>query len=126
MANSKTASKKTTKKTSKKEPKLKPFCGAKPIPKGHRLGSMKECVDLKQVRYYGIQKIDNKLADTLTNKPEKKMLMSKLSSLMGKATRLLNEIKGCKNAEEKHKKKGEYESLRKEVLILNDKIKKMK
>ena len=37
------------------------YCGVGKIPKGHKLGSMKQCVDKNQIRYWGIKKIDPKL-----------------------------------------------------------------
>jgi hypothetical protein len=139
MPNSKTASKKVSKKTSKKtatkkvskpkkEPKLTVFCGiTQPVPKGHRLGSMKECLDSKQVRYYGLKKIDNKLLDTINVKKETKSeLMIKIAGLMGKLTKLKRDLEASKKTEEKKKIIEEHEKVRKEVLFLNDKMKKLK
>lgn len=139
MANSKTASKKVSKKTSKKtttkkvskpkkEPKLTVFCGiSQPVPKGHRLGSMKECLDLKQVRYYGLKKIDNKLVDSINIKKESKSdLMIKMAGLRGKLTKLKRDIESSKNFEEKKKIMDEYEKVRKEILSLNEKMQKTK
>ena len=92
MPGSKTASKKVSKKTSKKtskpkkQPKLKIFCGiTQPIPKGYKLGSMKECLENKQVRYYGLKKIDNKLAESINDKKTYKIeLITKISILRAK------------------------------------------
>ncbi len=137
MANSKTASKKVSKKTSKKtvtvskpkkEPKLKVFCGiSQPVPKGHRLGSMKECLDLKQVKYYGLKKIDNKLVDSINVKKESKNdLLIKIAGLSGKLTKLKRDIENSKNFEEKKKIMEESEKVKKEIVSLNEKIKKVK
>jgi hypothetical protein len=139
MVNSKTASKtvgkssskKTSKKTvvkPKKEKKLTVFCGiTHPVPKGHRIGSMKECLDLKQVRYYGLKKIDTKLAESVNVKKEsKKDLMIKIAGLRGKLTKLKRDIDNSKNFEEKKKIMNDYENVRKEILSLNDKMQKMK
>ena len=37
------------------------YCGIGKVPKGSKRGSMKECVESGQIRYYGIKKIDPKL-----------------------------------------------------------------
>ena len=139
MPGSKTASKKVSKKESKKttskkvskpkkEPKLKVFCGiSQPIPKGHKLGSMKECLELKQVRYYGLKKIDSKLADSINVKKESKSeLMIKIAGLRGKLSKVKRDIDNSKNFEEKKKLTEEFETVRKQILSLNDKMQKIK
>lgn len=126
---SKKTSKKTTKTTTpKKEPKLKVFCGiTQPIPKGHKLGSMKECLEMKQVRYYGIKKIDSKLVESVNEKKDSKIdLSSKIAGLKGKFFKLKKNIDASNNASEKKKLIEEFENVRKELLLLNDKIKKIK
>lgn len=129
----KTVSKKTSKKTSKttkskKEPKLKIFCGiTQPIPKGYKLGSMKECLEQKQVRYYGLKKIDNKLVESMNNNKSTKLeLISKMSSLRGKIDRLKKEIDASKNTNEKKKLIDDFQTARKEILMLNEKLQKLK
>jgi hypothetical protein len=140
MPGSKTASKKVSKKTTskkttskkvlkpKKEPKLKVFCGiSQPIPKGHKLGSMKECLELKQVRYYGLKKIDSKLADSINVKKESKSeLMIKIAGLRGKLSKMKRDIDNSKNFEEKKRLTEEFETVRKQILSLNDKMQKIK
>ena len=37
------------------------YCGSGKLPKGYRLGSMKECLDKGKVNLYGLYKIDPKL-----------------------------------------------------------------
>lgn len=126
----KSTSKKPTSKVSKskKEPKLKVFCGiSQPIPKGHKLGSMKECLELKQIRYYGLKKIDNKLAESINIKKEsKKDIMIKLAGLRGKLSKLKRDIDNSTNFEEKKKITEEFESVRKQILFLNDRMQKIK
>lgn len=39
---------------------FKPYCGFEDVPKGHRKGTMKECVEKKQIRLFGLHKIDPK------------------------------------------------------------------
>lgn len=134
MANSKTASKKSSKKSSKKtskpkrERKLKVFCGAtQPVPKGHRIGSMKECLENKQVRYYGLKKIDSKLVESLNNKKTKKdELLSEILTMKGKLERIKKNIEISKTASEKKKLIDDFQTIRKNLLLLNEKLQKMK
>lgn len=44
------------------------FCGIGNIPKGKKRGSMKECVEANQIRYYGLKKVDQKLIDSINSK----------------------------------------------------------
>ena len=126
MVNSKKPSKKTSKKPSKSTSKpkaLKIFCGiTQPIPRGHKLGSMKECLDAKQVRYYGLKKIDNKLVESVNKtKDTSYELTIKITGLRGKLSKLKRDIDACKKTEEKKKLIQEFENTRKELLALNEK-----
>lgn len=47
---------------------LKNYCGIYDVPKGYKRGTIKDCIDAKQVRYYGRVKIDNKTLHNLTKK----------------------------------------------------------
>jgi hypothetical protein len=128
MPNSKTTSKKNSKTPTKvkKEPKLKVFCGiTQPIPKGYRLGSMTECLEKKQIRYYGLKKIDNKLADSLNKKDSKKDIMLKVAGLRGKLSKLKKDIDASKNIESKKKMMADFDIVRKEIITLNEKYKKL-
>ena len=49
----------------------KPYCGAKDLPKGRTLGTMKECEDTHQIRYYGLKKVDKR--DIENHKPLSKL-----------------------------------------------------
>ena len=39
------------------------FCGVGDVPKKKKRGSMKECAEKGQVRYYGLKKVDSKLIE---------------------------------------------------------------
>ncbi len=95
----------------------KPYCGIGDIPKGHRRGSMKECAEKKQVRYYGIKKIDVKLAESYQNKPKMNLqkVMDKIASLRGKRTRIEKLIKGEKDKKVKEKLKQDFAKATKEL-----------
>lgn len=129
--NSKKDSKKDSKKNSKKPKKvkeLKVFCGIiDPIPKGFRLGSMKECLDKGQVRYYGLKKIDNKVIEAANKKPETEAdLQVKAAGFRGKLTKLKRDLDKTNNSAERQKIKDEYEEIRKQLLAVGEKINKIK
>jgi hypothetical protein len=109
----------------KKVPKLKVFCGITDVPKGKRLGSMKECLDAKQVRYYGVTKIDSKLIETANNGLNTKSdLIVKKAGLVAKFSKLKKEVLEAKNNEEKKKKLQEYEEVRKLLITITEKLSK--
>ena len=64
---------------------------------------MKECVDLNQVRYYGVKKVDPKLLETLdkTIKLSRGLLFSKITKIMGQIKNLKNKIEATKDESEK-------------------------
>ena len=48
------------------------FCGIGKVPPKAKLGSMKECAEKKQIRYYGVKKVDPKILEiALGNKKDK-------------------------------------------------------
>lgn len=113
----KAVSKKTTKKTTKKATKtkvntkrkksskpLKPYCGiAAEIPKTHRMGTMKECLELGQVRQYGLKKIDTRLAESVNKKYSINELMTKLTVLKVKIMKAKQNVKNIQKEDEKKK-----------------------
>ena len=68
-----------------------PYCGAGDVPKGAKRGTMRECAEKKQIRYYGIKKIDSKTLDIskqYTNIAESRdKLMMQASKLRGLISR---------------------------------------
>jgi len=50
------------------------FCGIGEIPKGKRRGTMQECVDAKQIRYYGEKKITSQLLKKAVDSKTKTVL----------------------------------------------------
>ncbi len=84
------------------------YCGIGKVPKGQRLGNMKECAEKGQVRYYGIKKIDPKTIE-LTKKKDKipetrDKLIIKISGLKGS----INKFKGRYETTKEKDKKEEY------------------
>lgn len=49
---------------------LVPYCGIKKVPKGRKRGTVKECKEAKQIRYYGLTNADVEIL--FTPKPKKK------------------------------------------------------
>ena len=131
MPETKKTSKKTSKKVSKttkskKEPKLKIFCGiSQPIPKGHRLGSMKECLEMKQVRYYGLKKMDSKLIESVIgSKNNTEELRARYSTLRVNFNKLKKEILKTKNADTKKELLKKLEEMTKEIKSIETKLNK--
>ncbi len=85
--------------------KSKIYCGIGEVPKGMKKGTMKECMELGQVRLYGLYKIDSKIVSK-KSKPsakEKKMTKNEVKALVfkfkGRITRIEEEIKNAKPKE---------------------------
>lgn len=70
------------------------YCGIGKVPKGKKRGTAKECLNANQVRYYGIEQIDEKY---LEKKKEKKLDLTtqklKLLDLQQKGKKLVNDVK---------------------------------
>lgn len=108
-------------------------CGIGELKKGERRGTMKECADKGQVRYYGLKKIDSRIlkASKKVNKELKSrnQLLKKIMSLKAK---ILGYKKKIKNEDNKNKKeilKNKTRNLLKEYKeykILYDKFEKKK
>lgn len=76
-------------------PSNKIYCGVGTIPKGKHRGSMKECIDAGQVRYYGVKKADPKLVETLDKKSKfsRDTLFTQIQTIKGKIKNLKNKMK---------------------------------
>lgn len=99
----------------------KTYCSIGKVPKGQKLGSMKECLDKNQVRYWGVKKIDPKLLEL---GKKKKDSIESLEKLYIKLVTLRGRIKGInkKLADEKDKK--EKDKLNKELLDTKNELTK--
>jgi len=86
---------------------LKPYCGAEnKIPKGKRRGTMLECAAKRQVRYYGIKKVDE-IAFRKALEKKHESIEKQLMNLKILVATLRGRISGTKKklASEKDKKK---------------------
>lgn len=87
--------------------KLKITCSVKEPTKNQRRGTMSECAEKKQIRYYGIKKVDKVIVSKLTEKKKDlskykmKDLLVKANGLKARAKRLIARIEIAKNKEDK-------------------------
>jgi len=106
------------------------YCGIGKVPKKKKRGSMKECAEKGQIRYYGIKKIDKKLAENAVRvKKIDKIPASKVNKQIEKMTieyaTLLGKIRGTKKKLESEKDKTKKEKLKNEIGKLKEKSKKV-
>ena len=108
-------------------------CGIGKVGKNQKLGSMKECAEKKQIRYWGVNKVDPKILE-LAKKGSKrgesrKSIILKMVGLRGKLTKLRKEIAATKDKKEKdklEKKKAKFEAELEVVAKKFEKIEKEK
>ena len=105
------------------------YCGARDVPKGKKLGSMKQCVEKGQISYYGVKKVDSKLLEKHMGSKKKKKdamkVLMKLAEQKGTLSAKLNKMKKAIEVEKDKKKlkvlekqKDELQTKFKEVVIL--------
>jgi hypothetical protein len=108
-------------------------CGITKPPKGKKTGSMLECAKSKQIRLYGLYKVDPKIIESLKKKKKTKTTMNdtergkmydKIIKLKAKRKKLLEEDKKKKTSEEDKKKiKKEIKKIEKELEVISNKLK---
>lgn len=72
----------------------KPFCGVGKAPKGRKMGNMKECAELKQIRKYGEKKIDPRTLEGVKKKGAIKETRDELIKQVSGARGAINRFKG--------------------------------
>lgn len=77
------------------------YCGSGKVPKGKKLGTMKECVEKKKIGLYGLNKIDPKLMDSIK---EEKVKKTYIPETREKLITMMLTLKGTIN-----RNKGRYE-----------------
>jgi hypothetical protein len=108
---------KKSKKAKKEEEEPKDiYCGIKEVPQGKRRGTAEECAECKQIRYYGLEKIDKNLVDVDKQLKEQQKLLNKLkkkhSGFLGKRHALERDLKRAPSNE-----KEEAQKLLDEVIV---------
>ena len=92
-------------------------CGVKEPKKGEKRGTMRECADKRQVRYYGVKKVDKKIIDELTGKTKKvkyysePVVMGAIVGLRARAKKFESRIETAKLRDDKEKLKHSQEML---------------
>lgn len=92
------------------------YCGVDKVPNGKKRGTMKECAELGQIRYYGQKKIDPRTLAAAKSKksvPEtRENLIKMLAGLNGEINRYKGRYENTKDGTtEGKKKKAEYHKL---------------
>ena len=106
----------------------KPYCGIESkVPKGYHRATMQECIDNKQVRYYGLHKIDKRLLEApkqkkVSNKDREKQI-SKLIIVKAKVKKLKEKIEDTDDVDEKAVLKDQLKALKKEGVEISDNLK---
>lgn len=111
----------------------KPYCGKNSkAPKGQRMGSMKECADIGQIRRYGLRQIDSRTLESITGtKGEKKYTKKDRDNMMIKYVKSSGKIKKLETKindpslkkQEKAEIKKELENEKKNQMELIQKVK---
>jgi hypothetical protein len=107
------------------------YCGIGKIPKGHRLGSMEECLEKNQVKYWGLKKVDSRIIEAnKANKKNKKI--TKMQDIRiaqvtyrAKIKRKTGEYKQEKNEKKKNAIAKEIEELQVKLAAANEQAKAM-
>lgn len=89
----------------------KPYCGVGKLPKDSRIGTMRECAEKRQVRYYGIKKIDTKTIELAKRKDTIPETRDKLVSMLVTLRGTINRNKGRYEGSKDPKAKAEYYKL---------------
>ena len=101
------------------------YCDVGDVPKGKKRGSMKQCAEKGQIKYYGEKKVDKKIIDSMLNKKSSKKsgnseaqldnLKLKLVGMMGKVKNLARKIDNEDDNKEVKKLEKEKNALEKEI-----------
>jgi hypothetical protein len=103
------------------------YCGTNKPTKNQRIGSLKECAEKKQIRYYGLKKIDKKTVDNALRKdviPEtREQLLLRLTSLRGLIRRVKGRYETTKDITSKNQYHDEWKKAEKDLLAIMKKFK---
>lgn len=108
-------------------PEKNVYCGSQPLKKGQKYGNMKECLESKQIRRWGLMKVDLKLLqNTKTTLEKNRKERLKLQRDFSTNLALLNKLKKENKEAGPYRKKEireEYTKLIEEQKVLSEKIK---
>lgn len=102
------------------------YCSIGPVPKGSKLGTMKECAEMNQIRLYGLKKADPKLIESIRKSSKRGETRDKLGikmiGLRAKVKRLNKEISAEKDKKKKDKLMSDLAKAKKELTEVHDKF----
>jgi hypothetical protein len=90
-------------------------CGIGDLKKGERRGTMKECVEKGQVKYYGLKKIDSITLKKLTAVKKKPSKTNKNGKLLNRMVLLDCKIKKLRDAETKKNTKEKKDKIKSDL-----------
>jgi len=106
-----------------------PYCGIKKIPKGKKRGTMRECIQKGEVRYWGLNVVDRKIIHAVKNMNVNKEKVIRLrgtrNGMLTKKKRLIQDIIREKNEKKKNELKQKAKDLIKEINNISEKIKEI-
>ena len=94
-----------------------PYCGINKIPKGQYRGSMTECAEKNQVKFYGLNKVDSKTVDAIKKKTASQ---GKLDRLKMDVLNLKFEIKNMVKKSNAMKPSAEKDAYKARIIKKND------
>ena len=68
-------------------------CGTLPLKEGEKRGSIKECADKRQIRYYGLNKVEPSQIKNKATEKEKLKILKEIARESGKINRLEKSLK---------------------------------
>jgi hypothetical protein len=98
------------------------YCGIGKVPKKSRMGSMKECAEKGQIRYYGIKKIDTRVLETAkqsSSMPKRDAVIKKVALYKGKVKKLRDNVEYEKDKKKLKTFKADLEKAEKELKEYN-------
>ncbi len=100
----------------------KVYCSIGNVPKNKKRGSMKECIEKKQIRYYGIKKVDSKLVASVL---KSKKNQNNIEKIKLKEITLSARLKKIKTEYDKENKRSKSQKNEKKINELKGKYNKL-
>lgn len=110
-------------------PKKEIYCGIDKCPKNKRIGTMQECAEAKQVRRYGLYKIDNRVLeaskDSKSIEEDRKTILVNIMKLRGKINNITKNIVYEKDPKKKKLLNAQLKEHKLQLQKLNTEFKKI-
>jgi hypothetical protein len=101
----------------------KPYCGIGKIPKNKKQGSIQDCAEAKQIRKYGLEKVEREEIQTKKDQRNEEKQKLLISVMKNKLSKLIKKIKDEKNEEKKNDLKEEAKKVLRELNDLKSRTK---